>query len=214
VHGVAPIFELKHCRSALLVVAVAAMTGACASTRATPRPFPMPGPRPQSTPPPVAAVPEPPAPTTPEPGRVDGQLVGEAPAAVPPAVDVSAVAVTALMLRGIPYRNGGTDPRGFDCSGFTQYVFAQYGISLPRAVAAQYEVGTAVELEAIAPGDLLFFTTVAPGASHVGIAIGDGQFVHAPSSTGVVRVERASSSYWGPRFLAARRVLTQSSGAP
>jgi cell wall-associated NlpC family hydrolase len=170
----------------------------------------MPGPRPQSTPPPVVALPEPPTVLL-EPGpTVDHPPVLEAPSAVTLAAGSSVLAGTALTLRGIPYRNGGSDPRGFDCSGFTQYVFAQYGIALPRAVADQYGVGTPVEPEAIAPGDLLFFTTVAPGASHVGIAIGDGQFVHAPSSTGVVRVERASSSYWGPRFLAARRVLSQS----
>lgn len=111
------------------------------------------------------------------------------------------------MLRGTPYRNGGADRRGFDCSGFTQYVFARYGIPLPRAVMDQYEMGTAVELDAIAPGDLLFFTTVAPGASHVAIALGGDQFVHAPSSSGVVRVERRTSTYWAPRFLAARRIV-------
>ena len=57
------------------------------------------------------------------------------------------------------------------------------------------------------PGDLIFFTTTAPGASHVAIAIGGDEFVHAPSSTGVVRVERLSSSYWSPRFLGIRRVI-------
>ncbi len=113
---------------------------------------------------------------------------------------------TALALRGTPYRNGGADPNGFDCSGFTQFVFAQYGLSLPREVREQYLVGQSVNPRDLAPGDVLFFTTTAPGPSHVAIAIGGDQFVHAPSSTGVVRVEHLSSTYWSPRYLGARRI--------
>jgi len=113
---------------------------------------------------------------------------------------------TALALRGTPYRNGGGDPKGFDCSGFTQYVYAQYGVALPRDVADQFKQGKSVKPDAIAPGDLIFFATVSSGASHVAIAVGGDEFVHAPSSSGVVRVERLSSSYWAPRFLGARRL--------
>lgn len=113
---------------------------------------------------------------------------------------------TALSLRGRPYRNGGGDPDGFDCSGFTQYVFARHGLSLPRAVREQFEVGKPVDPNDVAAGDLLFFSTTSPGATHVGIAIGGDQFVHAPSSTGVVRVEHMSAAYWARRFLAARRI--------
>jgi cell wall-associated NlpC family hydrolase len=113
---------------------------------------------------------------------------------------------TALALRGAPYREGGSDPAGFDCSGFTQYVFAQYGVSLPRAVRDQYRSGKSVRPENLEAGDLVFFTTTEPGASHVAIAIGGDEFVHAPSSAGVVRVERLSSSYWAPRFVGARRM--------
>jgi cell wall-associated NlpC family hydrolase len=123
-----------------------------------------------------------------------------------PALDTYALTGTALTLRGTPYRNGGADPQGFDCSGFTQYVFAQHGIALPREVKDQWDLGKPVKVEEIAPGDLMFFTTVAPGASHVAIALGGDEFVHAPSSAGVVRVERVSSAYWAQRFLAARRV--------
>jgi peptidoglycan DL-endopeptidase CwlO len=112
---------------------------------------------------------------------------------------------TALDLRGIRYRDGGTDPQGFDCSGFTQYVFARYGVALPRAVREQYRIGQQVR-DDLAPGDLLFFTTSEPGASHVAILVGGDEFVHAPSSTGVVRVEHLSASYWAQRFLGARRV--------
>jgi cell wall-associated NlpC family hydrolase len=121
-------------------------------------------------------------------------------------MDGYALTGTALALRGIPYRNGGSDPSGFDCSGFTQYVFAQHGVNLPRDVRAQYRVGKSVKPEDLAAGDIVFFTTTEPGPSHVAIAIGGDEFVHAPSSTGVVRVEHLSSSYWSPRFLGARRI--------
>ena len=121
-------------------------------------------------------------------------------------VDGYALAGTALALRGIPYRNGGTGPSGFDCSGFTQYVFSQHGVLLPRDVRDQYRVGKTVKPEDLAPGDIVIFSTTEPGPSHVAIAIGGDGFVHAPSTTGVVRVEHLSSSYWAPRFLTARRV--------
>ena len=116
---------------------------------------------------------------------------------------------TALSLRGTPYRNGGSDPNGFDCSGFTQYVFARYGIALPRDVREQYRQGQDIEARDLSPGDLVFFATTDPGVSHVAIVIGSDQFVHAPSSTGVVRVERLRSSYWSQRFIGARRVVPQ-----
>jgi cell wall-associated NlpC family hydrolase len=131
---------------------------------------------------------------------------GTIPLPPPGAIDGYALAGTALALRGTPYVNGGVDPTGFDCSGFTQYVFARYGLALPREVREQYRVGKPIKAEDLAPGDILFFSTTEPGPSHVGIALGGDQFVHAPSSTGVVRVERLSSSYWSPRYLGARRV--------
>jgi cell wall-associated NlpC family hydrolase len=120
--------------------------------------------------------------------------------------DGYALVGTALSLRGSPYRNGGADPSGFDCSGFTQYVFRQYGISLPRDVREQYRLGKTVKSEELTAGDLIFFTTIDPGVSHVAIAVGGDEFVHAPSSSGVVRVERLNSTYWAPRYVGARRV--------
>jgi cell wall-associated NlpC family hydrolase len=169
--------------------------GACASTGAVPRPFPVPG---GSAGTPNVAESGPPG--TPQ-------------AAARPArtgqgdFDGYAVTGTALALRGAPYLNGGTDPRrGFDCSGFTQYVFAQHGLGLPRDVRDQFRQGTAVKPEDVKAGDLLFFSTTAAGPTHVGIAIGGDGFIHAPSSTGVVRVERLTSPYWSQRFLAARRI--------
>jgi cell wall-associated NlpC family hydrolase len=170
-----------------LVVAAAAvlavLSAACASTGYAPRPFPVPGGAPAG---PTAA----PAP---------------APAGKEP-FDGYALVGTALALRGAPYRNGGTDPKGFDCSGFTQYVFEQHGIALPREVREQYRVGKAINADDLAPGDLLFFATTDTSASHVAIAVGGDEFVHAPSSTGVVRVERLSAGYWAQRYLGARRV--------
>ena len=167
------------------VAAVAAASGACASTGATPHPFPMPGA----------------APSAPASG---GRRPSSAPTSSKP--DAYAITGTALSLRGTPYRNGGTDPSGFDCSGFTQYVFGQHGVTLPRAVVDQFKAGIGVRADELVPGDLIFFTTTASGASHVAIAIGGDEFIHAPSSTGVVRVERLSAGYWSQRFIGARRL--------
>ena len=111
-----------------------------------------------------------------------------------------------MALRGVPYRNGGTDPNGFDCSGLVQYVFAQHGVALPREVREQLQLGQDVRLAGIDQGDLIFFATESSGASHVGLAIGGDEFVHAPSSRGVVRVEKFSAPYWARRIVAIRRV--------
>jgi cell wall-associated NlpC family hydrolase len=172
------------------VVLIALCAAACATTGGTPRPRPFPG-----APLPPSAVP--PAPVGP-------------PVVVPPSpVAPTAIVSTAMMLRGIPYRNGGSDPSGFDCSGFVQWVFAQNGIRLPREVREQYGAGQTIDSRDVKPGDLLFFETVSRGASHVGVAIGGDQFVHAPSSQGVVRVERFSANYWAMRFVGARRITTE-----
>ena len=119
------------------------------------------------------------------------------------------VIALALSLRGTPYVNGGSDPAGFDCSGFVQWVFAQHGLALPREVKQQYRVGSEIESDEVRAGDLVFFETVSPGASHVGIALGGGEFVHAPSSKGVVRIERYTMGYWADRWVGARRVTTE-----
>jgi cell wall-associated NlpC family hydrolase len=114
---------------------------------------------------------------------------------------------TALSLRGAPYRDGGSDPAGFDCSGFVTYVFAQQGLALPRTVSEQYDAGREISPDRLEPGDLVFFSTVGRGASHVGIAVSATEFVHAPSSRGVVRVERLTTPYWSSRFVGIRRVF-------
>jgi cell wall-associated NlpC family hydrolase len=113
---------------------------------------------------------------------------------------------TALDLRGTPYRNGGNDPSGFDCSGFVWYVFTRNGLPVPRTVGELFRDSTPVSPDALGPGDLVFFDTGGSGVSHVGIALGPDEFVHAPSSRGEVRVERISGSYWAPRFVGGRRL--------
>ena len=140
------------------------------------------------SPPPQVGTPRPPAP------------------APSTSIDGRALADAALALKGAPYRAGGSDPQGFDCSGFTQYVFSRVGVALPRAVHDQFELGKSVKPGDLTFGDLLFFSTTARGASHVGIVVGADQFIHAPSSTGVVRVEHLSARYWSRRYVGARRI--------
>lgn len=181
----------------VLIVLLAVATGACAARGGVPRPFPGAAVPPGAAEPPVADA-EPPAETA-------GILTPSAPLPFGTGM-VEAVVRTALDFLGVPYRNGGSSPAGFDCSGFVQYIFAQYGRPLPREVRDQYRIGREVQLKEVRPGDLLFFQTVSRGASHVGVAIGEGRFVHAPSSRGVVRVEPYTGSYWARRFVGARRI--------
>ena len=107
---------------------------------------------------------------------------------------------------GVPYVFGGTSPYGFDCSGYVQYVFAKSGISLPRTADVQYEVGTPISTTDLVTGDLVFFSTYTYGASHVGIYVGDGRFIHASSSRGVT-IDSLGSSYWSSHYIGARRIL-------
>jgi cell wall-associated NlpC family hydrolase len=117
-----------------------------------------------------------------------------------------AVIETAMGFRGVPYRNGGTDPAGFDCSGFVQYVFAQHGLALPREVQQQYTFGDTIDPKDARTGDLIYFSTVGNGATHVGLIVDGDRFVHAPSSKGVVRVERFSTRYWAERLVGIKRL--------
>jgi cell wall-associated NlpC family hydrolase len=193
---------LRYGGQALLLVIVLSAAGltACASSGMvyTPQPFPVPGGRGGTV-----AVPAPapaPAPQAP--------YAPEAPAGLPRpgSAEGYALSSTALSLRGAPYRDGGVDPSGFDCSGFVHYVYGQHGVAMPRQVRDQFKVGKTIDRGRLEPGDLVFFSTVAPGASHVGIMIGGDQFVHAPSEKGVVRVESLAAQYWASRFIGAKRV--------
>ena len=117
----------------------------------------------------------------------------------------NALLAQAQSLIGSPYRWGGSTPAGFDCSGFTSYVFASQGISLPRISRDQALVGTAVDFKALTPGDLVFFTFLSNRQiSHVGIYLGNNQFVSATSSKGVTI--SSFSPYWLNAYLGARRV--------
>ncbi|BAE83673.1 C40 family peptidase [Desulfitobacterium hafniense] len=111
----------------------------------------------------------------------------------------------AQKLIGTPYVFGGTTTNGFDCSGFTQYVFKGSGIDLPRTSYAQYGIGTAVSKDELQIGDLVFFATYDSGASHVGIYIGEENFIHAARSG--IKITGLSDSYYAGRYLGARRVF-------
>ncbi|MCA1853392.1 MAG: C40 family peptidase [Beggiatoa sp.] len=120
---------------------------------------------------------------------------------VPPLVGYAA------SLRGTPYRYCGDSPQqGFDCSSFVRHVYRRYGIDLPRDSASMARVLPRVSAASTRPGDLVFFNTRGRPDSHVGIYIGQGSFVHAPSrATGSVRVSDLRHHYWQARLSAVRR---------
>ena len=111
-------------------------------------------------------------------------------------------------LIGIRYRRGGSSPEsGFDCSGFVNHVFREgIGLVLPRSSKEMSKSGEAISRDELRPGDLVFFNTMRNAFSHVGIYLGDNQFVHAPRSGGRVRIEDIRDGYWTKRFNGARRV--------
>jgi peptidoglycan DL-endopeptidase CwlO len=109
----------------------------------------------------------------------------------------------AMQYLGIPYQWGGESPStGFDCSGFTYYVFSRVGVSLPRTVSTQYAVGVAVSRSQLQPGDLVFFN----GLGHVGIYIGGNQFIHSPHTGDVVKIS-SMTGYYSSTYVGGRRIL-------
>jgi cell wall-associated NlpC family hydrolase len=118
--------------------------------------------------------------------------------------DISGLIENALSLQGIPYVFGGTSRQGFDCSGFTQYVFAGSHISLPRTSFEQFSRGTSVSREQLQQGDLVFFSTYQSGASHVGIYLSGGKFIHA--SVNGVKISSLNENYYNSHYAGARRV--------
>lgn len=121
---------------------------------------------------------------------------------------MSASVIEAAMAQlGVPYRSGGTDPVGFDCSGFVQFVYSRAGFFVARDVRHQVEGGMWVDSANARPGDLIFFATSGRHASHVGIVLDEGTFIHAPSSQGVVRIEPIGGRYWRERYLGVRRMV-------
>ena len=118
----------------------------------------------------------------------------------PPNIHGGVVGI-AMQYLGVPYVWGGSTPRGFDCSGLVSYVFAQIGVSVPHSSYSQFGMGTAISINDLQPGDLVFFA----GASHVGIYIGGGQFIHAPHTGDVVKIS-SLSGYYSSNFAGARRI--------
>ena len=120
------------------------------------------------------------------------------------------VLINAIGLVGTPYRYGGNTPdSGFDCSGLIGYVYRQAGLNLPRSTGEMARLGAPnVAREHLQSGDLVFFATQGGAkVSHAGIYVGQGRFVHAPSSGGTVRLDYLNQAYWQRSFLTAKRVL-------
>ena len=107
---------------------------------------------------------------------------------------------------GKPYRYGGTSPKGFDCSGLVFYSFRQAGVALPHSTDKQRSASRSIKLAELRRGDLLFFNQEGKKYGHVAIYVGDGKFVHAPSSGKSVRSDRLDSAYWKKHLSEARRI--------
>lgn len=148
-------------------------------------------------------------------GRAPVEPVAVAPTPMPNSQQYPGTAeevlFTALGLVGTPYRYGGNTPDGgFDCSGLINYVYrGAAGVSLPRTTREMNAMrGTRVERNALKAGDLLFFATSGGRrVSHAAIYVGEGRFVHAPSTGGTVRLDSLSNTYWQKTYLSAKRVL-------
>lgn len=147
-----------------------------------PQETPAPTPAPEATP-----VPEP----TVDPGVYKAQSIIE----------------EAKKYQGLHYVWGGTSPSGFDCSGFVYYLYGKNDVSLPRVSFSQFKTGTGISRDQLEPGDLVFFNTDGTGASHVGIYIGDGSFIHSSSGAKKVTISPLNDGFYNSRYLGARRVL-------
>jgi len=147
-----------------------------------------------------AAAPAEAAPEAPE-ALIESDSPAEAIASAPDARYGGVVGI-AMQYLGVPYVWGGASPSGFDCSGFSMYVFAQIGVSLPHHAASQYGMGVGVSRDQLQAGDLVFFN----GLGHMGIYIGGGQFIHAPHTGDVVKISSLSDSWYAATYVGARRL--------
>lgn len=140
----------------------------------------------------------------------DEQQIASRAAALPagPSSQSAQIVSMAKEMLGQPVVWGGASPaQGFDCSGFVQYVYKQAGIALPRTADIQFLVGRTVPPASLQPGDLVYFTTYEPGASHVGIYIGKDKFIHTSFASGVVAIADMNDRYFVQRYYGAKRVL-------
>jgi cell wall-associated NlpC family hydrolase len=131
--------------------------------------------------------------------------VGSPAAGSVPSSRYGGVVAIAMRYLGVPYVWGGASPAGFDCSGFVMYVYAQVGVSLPHYTVAQWNYPNAVSVPRsdLQPGDLVFFA----GLGHVGIYVGNGQFIHAPHTGDVVRIDSLSEGWYASEYDGAKRIL-------
>jgi murein DD-endopeptidase len=124
---------------------------------------------------------------------------------VTPASADEAASQAAKMI-GRPYRFGGSAPSGFDCSGLVQYSYRNAGVKLPHSTEQQRAMGRPVRVEELRRGDLLFFNQEGKKYGHVGMYLGRGMFVHAPSSGKAVRSDRLEAPYWKKHLTEVRRL--------
>lgn len=119
------------------------------------------------------------------------------------------VLMSAISLKGVKYKYGGNSPEtGFDCSGFVNYVYSQAAsLKLPRTTRAISKVGHHIKKSELQAGDLVFFNTLRSAYSHVGIYIGNNDFIHAPRTGSFVRIESMKTRYWATRFNGAKRLV-------
>jgi cell wall-associated NlpC family hydrolase len=132
------------------------------------------------------------------------------PLALKPIATLQEAAMAAISFVGKPYFWGGTNPNeGFDCSGLVQYVLMQSGVKkLPRTSRDMYAASNPIDAENLAVGDLVFFDTNNSGqVNHVGFYVGEGRFIHAPSTGNTIRLDKLAQNYWQKTFIGARRVL-------
>jgi len=108
---------------------------------------------------------------------------------------------------GKPYVWGAEGPKSFDCSGFTKYVYKAFGVNLPHYTGSQIGEGSSVSRSNLSQGDLVFFNTDGSSVSHVGIYVGDGEFIHASSGSRKVTVSDLGQSYYKSKYVGARRIL-------
>lgn len=149
--------------------------------------------------------------TLPPAAHPDSAVMQPPVAAEPPAARAvgERLAQRALAQMGAPYRYGGADPLGFDCSGLVRYVFGQEGLIVPRTALAQQRAAQPISTQELEPGDLLFYRSGAGPVDHVAIYIGDGRMVHAPRSGKVVEERKIDDPWYAQRFIAAGRIAAE-----